>query len=594
MTHGQDEHDNEARIEALIERSSLGAPGARQLRARIPLTEGRRISRMAHLWHGGAVPQVDFTRLSPAQFEDMVSVLLSRLTQARRVDGRGGDGGRDCYFSDEQGTDVYELKSFTGRMGQAQRRQVERSLDRAMTDGPRSWTLVVPIDPSPGEERWFGTLKARHSSARLEWLGKTWLNEQLAKFPDITRYFSGAADEVVRLLADINREGALPRDAAGLAWQFAGQAGRLNEIDPYYWFGFTVAGESVTVTAHPRYPDAPRDRPITVAMALQFNDSPGQQEARAGFADFMRFGTPVTIPPDSITRLAVDAPAGLGGEFQGWTLTLDGTLRPGPGQPSAIWLRVPASPPVRRMVRLDVTERSAGDGGLRLLARDQSGLLTLELRFDFSQQNSQVDLTYRYRSGVLPQDAVPALRFCAEFYAAEEMAVTDPTGNVITVISGSFGLAEPEAYIRCAELLAEVQQLCGTTFALPDEFSAEDQRDLLYARAILLGEPVQAEWTSLSVPLAAPPVDNLLSQVEQHGDQFAFAIAVPQTVVVAGGQLPIGTVLQYIPSARITNLAEVRAWRLRKPDGTIKVQLQPGEIKGMTVRAAPLVPSVSS
>lgn len=47
------------------------------------------------------------------------------------------------------------------------------------------------------------------------------------------------------------REDALPSDAAGLALKFAGQASRLNEIDPYYWFEFTIAGESVTVTAHP-------------------------------------------------------------------------------------------------------------------------------------------------------------------------------------------------------------------------------------------------------------------------------------------------------------------------------------------------------
>jgi hypothetical protein len=44
----------------------------------------------------------------------MAPVLLYRLRQAHRV---GGDGGRDCYFSDENGTDFYELKSFTGRMG---------------------------------------------------------------------------------------------------------------------------------------------------------------------------------------------------------------------------------------------------------------------------------------------------------------------------------------------------------------------------------------------------------------------------------------------------------------------------------------------
>jgi hypothetical protein len=98
-------------------------------------------------------------------------------------------------------------------------------------------------------------------------------------------------------------------------------------------------------------------------------------------------------------------------------------------------------------------------------------------------------------------------------------------------------------------MLAEVQQLCGTSFPPPDEFSREDQRDLLYARAILRGETVQAEWTGMTMPLAAPAADNLLSQTEQHGDQFVFAIAVPQTVVAAGGQLPVGTVLQFLKSA---------------------------------------------
>jgi hypothetical protein len=153
-------------------------------------------------------------------------------------------------------TDAYELKNFTGRMTPARRRQIKRSLDRAMESGPRTWTLVVPIDPTPAEQRWFESL-GTGLPAQLEWLGKTWLEEQLARFPDIVRYFSGAADEVVRILTEMSREDALPGDAAGLAQQFAGMASRLNDIDPYYWFEFIIAAETVTVTAHPRYPTLP-------------------------------------------------------------------------------------------------------------------------------------------------------------------------------------------------------------------------------------------------------------------------------------------------------------------------------------------------
>ena len=542
------------------------------------------------VWHRGVVPEVDFDQLarSPGKYEDMVSVLLSRLRQTRRVDGSGGDGGRDCYFTDEHGTDAYELKSFTGRMEKAQRQQVKRSLARAMKKNPRTWTLIVPINPTPGEQTWFDSL-GEGLPAQLEWLGKTWLEDQLAKFPDIVRYFSGAADEVIRILAKISEEKALPDHAAGLAQQFAGQASRLNEIDPYYWFEFSVAGEMVAVTARPKYPDAPRDRPITMTTTLQFDDSPGQRQAREAFAEFMKFGTPVTIPSASITRLALDVPGGLGGEFDGGTLILDGTFPPGSERAAAILLRVPARPPVRQVIRMSITNRSSGPaGGLLLSSRDPSGLLTMEQRFDTAQRNHQARLTYRYHAGALPHDAVPVLRFCAAVAAGQEMAITDQAGNIITTSSGSFGPAGwAEGYIRCAEMLAEIQQLTGTPYPLPAAFTAEDQRDMHYARAILRGEDVHAQWSGMIAPLAAPAVDNLLAQIEQHGERFMFAAAVPETLPVAGGQLPLGSVLHIMHSTQVANLDEVRAWRLTATDGSVDVRLEPAGSRDMTVRAAP-------
>jgi len=60
----------------------------------------------------------------------------------------------------------------------------------------------------------------------------------------------------------------------------------------------------------------------------------------------------------------------------------------------------------------------------------------------------------------------------------------------------------------------------------PNAFTPEDQRDMHYARAILHGEDVQAQWCGMIAPLAAPAVDNLLAQVEQHGDPFSFTAAV--------------------------------------------------------------------
>lgn len=46
--------------------------------------------------------------------------------------------------------------------------------------------------------------------------------------------------------------------------------------------------------------------------------------------------------------------------------------------------------------------------------------------------------------------------------------------KVIAITSGSFGPETwPEDYLRYAETVAEVQQLTGTAFPLPDTFTGE-------------------------------------------------------------------------------------------------------------------------
>src|SRR2546426_8827010 len=65
-------------------------------------------------------------------YDDMVSALLSNLyPKAQRIDGSGGDGGRDVQIREPPRLGIFQLKSFTGRMTKGRRRQVKRSLDRA-------------------------------------------------------------------------------------------------------------------------------------------------------------------------------------------------------------------------------------------------------------------------------------------------------------------------------------------------------------------------------------------------------------------------------------------------------------------------------
>lgn len=107
-----------------------------------------------------------------ARYEDMVSTLVKRLhPDAQRIDGSGGDDGRDVQIPSPGGPIIYELKSFTGRLSTGGRkRQITRSLARAAGHNPCTWRLVVPIDHTDNELRWFEQMTAEFSFP-CEWLG---------------------------------------------------------------------------------------------------------------------------------------------------------------------------------------------------------------------------------------------------------------------------------------------------------------------------------------------------------------------------------------------------------------------------------------
>jgi hypothetical protein len=85
-----------------------------------------------------------WSELDPETYENMTAVLVSRLNlQAQRIDGSGGDGGRDVQIPRATGPEIFEMKSFTGRMKSKRRTQVKNSLTRAAQHNPVAWHLVV-------------------------------------------------------------------------------------------------------------------------------------------------------------------------------------------------------------------------------------------------------------------------------------------------------------------------------------------------------------------------------------------------------------------------------------------------------------------
>lgn len=231
---------------------------------------------------------------------------------------------------------------------------------------------------------------------------------------------------------------------------------RLNEIDPYYAFDFTIAEARTVISCRPRYPDALRDRPISFSAQLKLDDAtpPG---LRAAIDDFMVYGSVVQIPAENINALSIDMPGGLG-EFAGGGIALDGKIAPaGAAEGRHLVLRVPPDPPVMHVPIMDILSRSKGPaGGFKLQVQDRAGLLTLDMRLNPATSTYDARLSYQFNDQVLPKDAIPVLALCNALAAGERMAIATLDGQILALGSGPFShlnWPDGDGYLRCARQL---------------------------------------------------------------------------------------------------------------------------------------------
>lgn len=506
--------------------------------------------------------EIEWQKLSSRQFEDMVAVLLSHINpRVRRIDGAGGDGGRDAEFPGEGGLEIFELKSFTGRLNGSRRRQVERSLERAGNRNPVAWHLVVPIDPTPKEHEWFDKLGAPFDFP-LSWKGRTWLNGQMAERPFIARYFlEGDSDRVIEMLTQLRQEqAALTNIQDGMA-RLTALADKINEMDPFYRFDVDIRGGDVTVVIVPRYEGAERDRPLSIRLGLRFPDTKEGHAAAEDFQAAMDFGSPVELESDYIHSLTLDAPVGFGGMFPE-----GGALKIGPPQPAEEWelklvlraVTVEGVPVATLPITL--TERMSGRRGLIVKGSDPPGSFHIEMRVNIETKYVNLHFSFSSTADHYPHDLLPALIFMrgAQPSNKVQLLVGDdqvPLGDSVEVRDL---IPIEEEYVRLVQDLASVQRETGTFFLMPAEFSNRDLRELAEAVDLLKGKEVTQEWNEGSFELEVANPHRFIQEMESVAKKGAFLVEGDAEATIAGHVVPLGRMRTHLPDARITNLDELR------------------------------------
>ena len=504
--------------------------------------------------------------LSRQKFEDMVSVLLSRLhPDSQRIDGKGGDGGRDVqivHTGDGSIIDAFELKSFTGRMGDVQRPQVKSSLNRVAGLTPSRWTLVVPIDPTPGELEWFCRLGKGYSFP-LEWRGKAWLDEKMAAHTDIRRYFLEDANaEVVQLLRELNKEQAIVTDANDAMGRVRVLHERLNEIDPYYRYElatvtgtannwpsdvvFSVRQGDVRVDAYAKYRGAVKDRPVSIIAKVTVG--PEDQP----ILEPLGYGLASTIPHHMISSLTVDLPSGLGGKFSGGEFNIfpaDTEI----DDPIILSLRVMAEDMVVSSYPVQLKEHTSGPRGSVFTGTDSTGWLTMRLTINVVDEDVEAEFRVIPQSG-MPKTLVPLFQWLDAFQPARHLNIRWPEGfEAHSEISRPFWTEGSP--VRFIEALADLQEHAGVYSDVPLSLSEEEAQQIATIAALMRGDTIELTWKALTLNLGqlGPEVKELV-----NGGAQALLVYEDISVELEGVKTPIGRVQTHIPSARLADLESVR------------------------------------
>ena len=509
---------------------------------------------------------IQWEKCEPEGYENMVSVLLSRIhSNARRIDGKGGDGGRDVQMVSGQDAEIieaFELKSFTGRMTRGRRKQVERSLERAAALRPVKWTLVVPIDPTPGEDKWFRGLGKKYR-VPTDWLGKTWLDGKMSAFPDIQRYFlEGAKDEVYRLLKDLKEEQARITDVHDAVERVRTLRERLNEIDPHYRYElstgttaattwqsdvlFSVSFTDVRIDVYPKYLGAVKDRPVTVTVTVVGGPN-GEVVQNA-----LDYGLEATLQASMIGSVKIDAPLGLGGDFNATEINLSPTnteLK----EPVTLSLKVMDGDRVLANCPVRFTEHTEGFRGSVTTGTDSTGWLHFRLKHDTVLEEMRVKFWLTPKPA-MPAGLVPLFRWLRACRPPHDLVISFPGGPEIRDAIRTSHLIDDDLG-RVVEDLAFLQNHSGMYWEMPPSLTAEEGQEIVMAATLLRGDSVSLTWESFKMRLGrwSPELEELTD-----GRPRAFMCEQDSWLELEGGPIQIGRVRTYFESARLADPGSVR------------------------------------
>ena len=443
---------------------------------------------------------IDWDHISQPEFDRRVEALLYRLysglnDEVRAYDGRGGDGGRDVVVRQGQRLRIFQLKYFRDGFGterRTQQRQITNSFRAAMTHQPDEWTLVIPTNPTPGEERFVHRLGAGRPDLTIRILGRAELDSSFARHADLVDYFT--RDHLLDSAKIFRQERAiLAGGLADLTARHRALARVADTLDTDWAVRTAADGDEVVHRIQAKHPHAHAVSPI----ALTIDDELGPEHAdlRLVSRRVFGFGTAdrLILPPEITRNLTYTGPA--------WLPAPSGHL-----EIEAVASELPADREVTaRLNPLGSDGRRTGSfqGRVTRVGRGHLGN-SLMLRFDGTAviqmlvgNDHQTRMDGKFTFTRAAPDTV--LRTIALYRSMQDSAAIEFEFDGQRI--GTFTRDAPRQVddedrrlLGITEMLADdldvVQRHCQTYFPIPDEISVADRVDLRIARLLIEGHCV--------------------------------------------------------------------------------------------------------
>jgi hypothetical protein len=504
----------------------------------------------------------------------------------RRTPARG-DGGIDLLVPSGNGYDVYQVKGFTGRVGASQRRQVEHSWGTVREDARLSrpivgYKLVVPIDPTPDEQKWFDAL-TEGSPWEPRWLGQVFWDAQAALYPHVIDYFfAGGQEKVakrVRALQSALTDPRHPITPADVMTSLEMLRAALNRDDPHYEYDFQITrdkpdtsglsraaalhstfsiegGTFLTVTVYPRHRYSLHDSPITTTLEMAVPQQEVTPALREAIRDFEHFGRAVEFPVGTVIA-EINAPAGLGGRFEGGSVKIGPALLTTTPPPMRLVVRTPNDTTVCE-VKLLVQQVTRGPaGGVEVSLSDESGFISATLQISPPDQqkpdSGHATLTWSVAPlGAAPvMRALPVVRFVTALTPPNTIELRPEFGNAVIAASALDAPVDyaPSGWIVHLEDLAVVQQHVSRTILVPETVEPEFVNGLHPYARMLAGEQINGTWDEVEARLIPGVTRASIQEQLEGGGPLAWDRQI--AITLGGEDLELGAFTTILMSVRL-------------------------------------------